>query len=280
MRRFRETVSMLQILSFCLFPAAFLGGCNSEGEQERLPPPGAGSSLVTSGEKIELNCFSFVFKNTFKRPVVDVHIPLDGSVVVATPPPGWAETGDGGVKFETPPPSAGTTTERPRPVPPGGISGTFTFCLAADGPTEGGPIELSFAEGANEPVTDIWQGGEPVPVGPDGLKHIKKRDKAFCQELELTAPDNAEVKDIHLDRVPGGNPTDFIGVDLPDGWVSNPVDPGSVTIFTEGGGPGVAPGEKLKFKVCYKSPNASANWRLTDGSNRTIDGAEGRINLF
>lgn len=262
----------------CVVVGLFVG---CEGDREKQQPPGAGSSLERSGDRVELNCFSFTFKNTFGQPVVDVHIPLEGSVVVATSPPGWAHTGgDGAVKFETPPPSDGGTSEGPRPVPSGGVSDRFTFYLDGDGPTQGGPVELSFAEGPNRPVTDIWQGGEPVPVGPDGLKHIKRSGGAYCQELEITAPDEAEVKDIHLDRVPGGNPTDFIGVDLPTGWVSNPVDPGSVTIFTEGNGPGIAPGETLKLKVYYKSPNARANWRLTDGNNRTLDGAEGRIDLF
>jgi hypothetical protein len=237
---------------------------------------------LKSGDRSELNCFSFVFKNTFEKPVTDVQIPLKGKVIVAIPPPGWAEIGDGDVKFETPLPGAGKkTTERPRPVPPkGGVSDKYTFCLSADGPTQGGPVKLSFADGSDKPVTDIWQGGEPVPIGPDGLKHIKNVDKAYCQELEVTAPGSAEVKDIHLDRIPGGNPTDFIGVDHPDGWVSNPIDAGSVTIFTEGMGPGLAPGKKLKYKVCYKSPNARAIWRLTDGNNQTIKGAEGRIDLF
>jgi hypothetical protein len=233
------------------------------------------------GDRVDLNCFSFTFRNQHDAPVVDVHIPIEGSVVVAKAPEGWAHTGEAGeVKFETPPPSSNVTSERPRPVPAGGASGRFTFCLDASGPTEGGPVQLSFADGSRREVTDIWQGGNPVPAGPDGLKHIKKDGNAYCQELELTAPDSAEVKDVHLDRIPGGNPTEFIDVELPSGWVSNPVDPGSVTIFREGLNPGVQPGEKLRFKVCYKSPNARARWRFTDGNNQTINGAEGRINLY
>jgi hypothetical protein len=218
--------------------AAILAGC--EGG-ELLPQPKIAANVAPVGGRVELKCFTFRFRNTFRRPIYDVHVPLDEDPVLIHSPPGWGTTDDEvGFGFITPPPTLpGTTQERPAPVPVGGLSG---------------------------------------PVGPDGLKHIKRSDKAYCREIAITAPAGAEVKDIHLDRIQGGNPTEFIDVELPSGWVSNPVDPGSITIFTEGNGPGIPPGGALNLKVYFTSPNARASWRLTDGSG-TIPGAEGTVNL-
>lgn len=259
--------------------ATTVAACDGSRDGGNNKSPGG---LTAQGKRKELNCFSFHFRNDQEEPIYDVHIPLDGDAVLGTPPPGWEFDGEGGVTFRTPPANpGGGTAERPRPVPPGGLSGRFTFYLDGDGPTTGGPVELSFEDPERErvPVNDIWQGGKLVLPGPDGLKHISRSDKAYCRELEITAPEGQEVKDVHLERLPGGNPTDFVDVEPPEGWVSNPVDSNSVTIFTEGDGPGVADGGKLTFRVCFKSPNARASWRLTDGRNQTIPGSEGRIDL-
>jgi hypothetical protein len=257
--------------------AAILAGC--EGG-ELLPQPKIAANVAPVGGRVELKCFTFRFRNTFRRPIYDVHVPLDEDPVLIHSPPGWGTTDDEvGFGFITPPPTLpGTTQERPAPVPVGGLSGRYTFYLPEDSDATSTTIQLSFKDGSRVPVDDVWQGGKPVPVGPDGLKHIKRSDKAYCREIAITAPTGAEVKDIHLDRIQGGNPTEFIDVELPSGWVSNPVDPGSITIFTEGNGPGIPPGGALNLKVYFTSPNARASWRLTDGSG-TIPGAEGTVNL-
>lgn len=246
-------------------------------------PAGGNGSLVTAGQRVALRCYEWTVRNTDaeRRNLTDVHVPFQGNVTPLLPsfPPGWGlgSAPGGGLVFVTPPPTTGASTPQPQPIPAGGVKGPFRFCLKGTGPVLSGPIDFSFESGPNGPLGDVFQGGRLVPTAPDGTRHIKPTDTAWCRKLSLTAPAGQAVHDVHLERIAGGNPTGFLGVEPPAGWTSNPVDPGIVTIFPRGTNPPLAPGATVSFKVCFNSPNCRFHWRMTDAENRTIPGAEGTL---
>lgn len=238
--------------------------------------------LEATGERIEFRCYRFRLR-ALELPVSDVHIPFDGDVFAPSAPPGWGYDPDSdGVKFETPPPRPeGETRPREVPVPPGGSLGPFVFYLRKGTGTErSGPVTFSHPDGSTSPLDGrVEQGGVPVPLDADGSYHISPSGTAYCREIVIKAPANADVHDVHLERPPGGDPTKFVGVEPPTGWVSNPVDASIVTVFRPGGGPAIPAGESARFKVYYEQVNAQPNWRLTDERNETLPGAEGSLSL-
>lgn len=264
--------------SLVLLGAPALSGCD-----DRRAPPGQQGNLQPVGERVELRCYLFSIRNTDpKRSIVDVHIPFEVRPIAPSAPDGWGLDDAGpGVVFRTPPPRDPTETQpRPQPIPPGGSLGPFRFYLPeGSGDVRSGPVEFSFDQGPNGPLTAVEQNGKAVVVGPDGVQHIDRSGTGYCRELELTAPPNAAVHDVHLERLPGGNPTKFVGVDPPEGFASNPVEPNSITIFVSGGGPPIPAGGTIRFKVYYEQVNARFKWRFTDAMNNSIPGAEGTVSL-
>lgn len=266
-------------LAAIILVAPFGVGCQGEEGEEAA----AVGNLEKSGERVELRCYEWRVSNGGERSIFDVRVPLEGEPLIPSGPPGWGVDPEGdGLVFRTPPPGSedDDTVPRPQPIPSGEDRGPFRFYLErGTGPVRtSGPVEVSFEDGSAEAARGITQGGAPVPVSDDGFQHIRPTDTAYCWTLEITAPPARAVHDVHLEGDREQSP-EFVGVDPPEGWVSNPVDPDTITIFAPGGEEPLPPGGTISFKVYYTRVNGRLHWRFTDERGQTIPGAEGDISL-
>jgi hypothetical protein len=225
------------------------------------------------------NCYNMTIEHGDKtRNVTDLHFRLPaGAPHHIEAPAGWDWTvGPGGtLVFQTPPanPTAGGGSSVPaaNPIKANEPLDGFRFCLLKK--QDNISAELSYDQGANTTVEII----EHVEAGSG--KPVRHNSILRCVKLKITAPEDSDVFDVHLEGSVADSSPHFDGVTLPTGWSGGPGGAGNNEVSIDAAGAPLGKGKSAEIGVCLLGQPEKINWKFTDKNHQDIPNAKGTTTL-